>query len=366
MAVSIHSTGAALRHVAETREKIQRWTHYVRMGVELDLLAIVVCVAVYFLARWLPEFGIPEAASEIVALVIMIPLLWACAWWIVNEFVNHSFTCPYCRKSLPIIHFWECGQCHQEMRLSCIMWTVFRSCVACHNAPQYLKCPHCDVPIPLVEAPDPDMMVNCARHIFDSALLAYPAEPDAAAPSIPDGFERKSVPPLVVAWRRAREDTLEIWWTHVGYPGFRVRGCRYAKVPTRPDEPDGQPVMAPSDALADRIDVGVSAGRHGNFGFWLERDGFEPAGFVGFGVPPGAAAPEATAPDPREERRKRNRAKLGEIELLHREWLEEEERLATQLGHGEISQTEYERRKEITGDLYENEINALTGPERIY
>jgi hypothetical protein len=124
--------------------------------------------------------------------------------------------------------------------------------------------------------------------------------------------------------------------------------------------------MAPSGALSDRIDVGVSAGRHGNFGFWLERDGFEPAGFVGFGVPPGAAAPEATTPDPREERRKRNRAKLGEIELLHREWLEEEERLATQLGHGEISQTEYERRKEITGDLYENEINALTGPERIY
>ena len=86
---------------------------------------------------------------------------------------------------------------------------------------------------------------------------------------------------------------------------------------------------------------------------------------MGFGVPPGAAATVSKEPDPYEERRKRNRAKLSEIEQLHREWLDEKERLAGQLDRGEIGALEYERRKEITGDMYENQINELTGPQRV-
>jgi hypothetical protein len=352
--------------IAEIRERVQRLTYYVRFGIELDLLGISACAAVYFSSSWLAQFGITETAAELSALILVLPILWACAWWIVKGFLNQSFSCPYCRKSIPVIHQWECGHCHHEMRLSAFLWTVFRLCFRCRNSAEYLKCPHCDVPIALVKDADPGVIPVCARYVADTELLVYPSmESELSAPPIPEGFEQKSGPPLVVAWRRAGDDNVIIWWTRVGHTGFQVRGCRYPRVPTAPNELDGHAIMAPSGALTDKVDVGVSVGRHGNFGFWLERKGFQPTGFVGFGVPPGAAAPVPAQPDPHEERRKMNRSTLSLIHDIQREWREAIERLHGELERGELLRDEHERMTEITDQLYENQINVLTGPERV-
>jgi hypothetical protein len=349
------------------REQVRRFEHYIGLGASLAILLASCFLAVPLVRACLEQFALGESATAALSIVLLLPLIIAWEWAILSRFVrNEGFNCPYCRERIEVFGPWTCGQCHYTMRLPRVFRTFFRSCPVCQNVPQYAKCPHCHVPVPLVDEPDQNRMPVCARHIDDTGLLVHPPQTYPDAVSVPDGFERKSAPPLIVAWRRARDDNLVIWWTRIGYPGFAVRGCRYAKVPTRPDAADGQPIMAPSGTMTDRIDVGVSAGRHGNFGFWLERRGFEPTGFVGFGVPPGAAASAPESPDPREERRKRNRVKLSEIEQLHREWLDEEERLAGQLERGDISQLEHDRRKEITADMYENEINALTGPERMY
>ena len=310
---------------------------------------------------------LPEPAVIAASVVIVLPLIITCEWVLLIRLLqNAGFTCPYCRKHILALSSWTCGHCHHTMRLSRWIWTFFRSCNACGNVPQYVKCPHCDVPVALVDNPDPSFMTVCARYAEDTSLLAYPPEEaDRMAVSVLDGLEKKSGPPLVVAWRRAREDTLAISWIRVGHAGFRVRGCRYPKIPTSADEPGGQPVMAPASTVTDRLDVGVSPGRHGNFGFWLERDGFHAAGFVGFGVPPGAAVEGPQEPSPHEARRTMTQSILAAIHDVHRDWNEELDALSGEVLRGEITSEEHDRMKEAADQLYENQINELTGPQRL-
>ena len=269
-------TERSAHEIGEVRERATRYWNYVPV-TQLALTAlfaeIVVLLVVAQLWALVTLLGAMTAAVLIAASIIVAgaPTVFISAR-MHRRIGSEGFNCPHCRKRIRVFEAWVCGQCGDESRPFWMGFvrTFFRPCRGCRNAPQYLKCPHCHVPIALVDDPDPNAMTVCARFTSDTKLLVYPvARTETQIASVPDGFEKKSEPPLVVAWRRARDDNLVIWWTRVGYAGFQVRGCRYPKVPTMPNEPDGQPVMAPSSAVTGRVDVGVSPGRHGNFGFWL-------------------------------------------------------------------------------------------------
>ena len=60
-----------------------------------------------------------------------------------------------------------------------------------------------------------------------------------------------------------------------------------------------------------------------------------------------------------------NRATLSSIQELQREWRGEVERLDGQLDRGEITQHEYNHMKDIADQLYENQMDGLTGPQRL-
>jgi hypothetical protein len=270
-----------------------------------------------------------------------------------------GFSCPSCHTFIQLFGPWRCGRCLRKP--SWWQMSFLWRCSSCGHESAWFKCPKCNRTIQLVARADPNSRAVCARYVGDSQLPIWSEQPFSGdIPKVPEGFKRVSEPPLVLAWQRSAADNLIIWWCRVGYGSFVLKGFRYTNTPTSTTEQADRPVMSATGIATGQIDVEVKPGQDGNFGFWLDREGFQPVGFVGFTVPPGAAteAPEKIDPDLQaeavldkvEKLLKRQRERLAELEIKRR-------------GEG-MTDADYKRQKEAIEDFFEDEVNKMTGPQR--
>src|SRR5690242_16318511 len=85
------------------REQVRRFEHYIGVGTSLAILLASCCLAMPLLHACQEQFALGEAATSVLSIAMLLPLIIAWEWAVLSRFVrNEGFNCPYCRERIEV------------------------------------------------------------------------------------------------------------------------------------------------------------------------------------------------------------------------------------------------------------------------